>query len=333
MINASGEVQQILETSMVNAENTLAPTLRHDLRNARTVPPSQVANISTNQLDRVVVNFGDAYHPWLPPTNRKEQDGLLRFQKDPDAEIAFQRELLRAEDVARLAIQQKRMESEIRMQEKRELAALKAESDERKHRTDMVMFDHKQQFRSNSSTRSQSRVRRGTEKGGTDVLSKVLVHSDWDVKNPRTWTEAVAIILDRYVEFSTFVNPTALSSLSVVIGAAIRENTLGFESLCGSDQIKPDPSHSTETNTIVKSVLLEARDQFPKATYKRDSKVACLFPSRYSSFREDCMGFIRFRSPQIDALEKDHLLHLSREEDRRLDLQAERNRNKQLTFP
>lgn len=259
MANATGSVQHILEVNLVDTENAVAPMLDGELQGTRTVPPSRVASIPDLLIARGD-RFGNLENPWIRPTTWEQQQQLLRYQLDKDREVEFQR---RMEEKAR--------ESELRMAEKREVARLKAESDVRAHQLSRDTFDHKQQFRTNSSTRSRSMVRQSAQQD--DDPTGKLIHPDWDVKNPTTALQIMAIIVDRFFEKSPrATEAVTMDSFHQLMMRVLEKNSLEFDNIAGFDKSITDLRcywNNKLNVALAKEVIFLAKKQFPKSVIKQ----------------------------------------------------------------
>lgn len=252
-------VQRELEANMTQTEERAAPMLREELQGNRTVPPSQVAGLPVGRD----ANFIDAHHPHVLPETWEQQFDLMRYQTDPVAEASLRR-----------LMDQKRFESELRMQEKRELARLKAEADDRSAANTMAIWDHKQQARTNSTTRSQSVGGSRTSRGGATAAldpTRFLIGQDWDQLNPTSAMQVMAIVIDQCFESSPRATEAVTAeSFHQMLVSVLRGNLLGFESFEGKETVHDGPYYWSKEENIIKAkeLIYTAKNNFPKSNMK-----------------------------------------------------------------
>lgn len=301
-MNASAAVQAQLETDMMDVEENSGPHLPANLQNARTVPPSQAINIPqmVNQ-----VRYDDA------GLSVEERVILFRMQHDPDGEVQHQRRLHEKRDDLETRLQEQKEQSEIRSREKQEEHVRKMELAIMKKDNEKEVITHKQQFRTNSSTRSRSTVSRQQHQQQALDPNKILVHPQRDAKNPVTVSEGFAVVLSHYLEPAKYVTDVVdTMDLGAVLDFAVRSNHVGFETFCGrslenSDEVirqlqRDLPSHLRESAS--KTLLLSASEQFPKITTKKNGKPSMRFPEDVKYFHGECLAYVKFKHPEIDNL-------------------------------
>ncbi len=224
--------------------------LPQEMQGNRTVPPSQVAGGPIRNNDR----FGNMDHPWVLPTSWHEQQELLRYQVDPEAEADLQRSLAK-----------KREESLLRIQEKANVHAQQVELLKLKHELSLASYDHKQESKNASTAAVMTRSR-----CSNDDKAKMLVYPDWDLKNPATMHQAVAIFLDHYFESSSLMtNCVTEGAINEMFCQVMRFNVLGFESI-GEQTVAEfhecmHYKYEKMLPMITLSLISTAKTQFPRA--------------------------------------------------------------------
>ncbi len=297
MANATGEAQRILEANLISNENAAAPLLPQEMQGNRTVPPSQVGGLPAGGP----IRNGDPYYPWLPPTTWEDQMILFRMQADKDAEVEYQRTQDELDKELQRRLAEKKFESQMRMAEMAEKARIKGESDDRNAANTMAIFDHKQQARTNSSTRSRSVVSRAVADP-----SRFLVGPDWDVKNPATVLQAMAIVIDYFFESSTLATEAVtLESFHGLLITVLRKNYLQFESFEGKVPVN-DEGHYWRKNDNIKfaqELIFLAKSQFPKSVVKFVKGAWDLYRGDIVQANIPSMRYVKVRLDRIRELD------------------------------
>ncbi len=200
--------------------------------------------------------FGDVQNPWIAPDNWPQQQELFRYQVDPEAEAELQRSLVQQREVAA---------------QKREAHVRQIELLKLKHDLSLASFDHKRKYANPPTTRSAHTNIRGGNAG-----SKMLIHPDWDIKNPVTLHQAVAIFIDHFFEFGQVENVVMHYAIYTLFGAVMRYNYLGFESI--ADECVPAfhnqtmYKYATMIPPIAFACISIAKTQFPKTVTKNKTR-------------------------------------------------------------
>jgi len=196
--------------------------------------------------------MGNAQHPWIKPNTWIEQQELLRYQVDPEAEAALQRSLA----------------------QKREAHAQQLDLLRVKHELSLASYDHK--CCDPPATRSvcvNGNTLASAGSGNQRDELKMLIHTDWDVKKPATKHQLVAIFMDRFFKWSSQATDVVMeNAIHILFGQVMRYNVLELESV-GEQTVAEfhranSYKYSTDIPTIAFTMISMAKTQFPRSGHK-----------------------------------------------------------------